>query len=1168
MRFHWRGHLAVVLGVMVGTAVLTGALLVGDSLRGSLRDLTRERLGRIDHALVSERFFGDDLGNVLAQQPDFAGLVEHTAPAIILRGSVVRRDGAGQVTRRVGQVQVVGVDEDFWPLFGEARVDLANDVLLNDRLARELGVAIGDVVEVRLEKPQAVPADSILGRPVEDAGLTIEASPIATVLPDDDPGRFSLNAQQQFPLLVYVQLRRLQNRLRESLQAPGLANALLIASRAGAGSGADAEGLQAALGGVVRLEDYGLRLRADQYLSLESRRLLLEPAVMDSVLALGKKAGWTVTPTLTYLANKISRGQRFVPYSTITGLDPTQGPPFANLHLVDGGAAGTIADDDILINEWLAQDLWPEGNWRQDIGKPVVALSYFVEGDDWLLREETTTLKLGGVVSMSGTAIDRLLTPDFPGIRGTRVRDWNPPFPKEQWHPEWVRERDEEYWRKYRATPKAFVSPATAQNLWKSRHGEYTSVRVAAAGANDGTSSTSPSSDKSLRDLEADLRRRLRAALSPKRIGLVIQPVKAQGLAAAGSSTAEMFGWLFLGFSIFLIASAAMLVGLLFRLGIERRAKEFGLLYAVGFSQRTIRRLLLVEGAAITALGELLGIVLAAGYAAVLLAWLRRSWSDTLQTSFLQLHIAKQEPMFGPLPYPSLTIGLLLSLLVALFAIALALRGLRRLSPRALLAGKTEVDSAPGSLARRTWAGWFAAASLLVAGALAIASFLVPTGAAAPLFFGSGALLLLAGMSGLRRWLAQRRGPAVRGAGTGALLRLGMHNADRSPGRSLLTIGLLACATFLVVAVESFRKSADSDAASRDSGTGGFSLIARADVPLFQAPDSAEHLKALLPDADAAARRRIESAVKDVPILALRVRPGDDVSCLNLYQPQQPRILGVPAALRDRGGFAFGPLDQPTAEEKHNPWRLLGRNLGDEVPLLADEHTAEWVLHKKPGETWTIADERGRAVTVRLVGLLRGSIFQSELLMSEENFKTLFPSRGGYGLFLIDAPKVRSAEVKEALDATLGERFGFNVEHSTDRLAAFQAVENTYLSTFQALGGLGLLLGTIGLSVVLLRNVWERQGELALLRALGYARGDLGWLILAENALLVLVGLGLGILAAAVAVAPHLFERAQTIPWTGIAALVGLVLVFGLGAGLLALLTTLRMPLLPALRRE
>ena len=160
-----------------------------------------------------------------------------------------------------------------------------------------------------------------------------------------------------------------------------------------------------------------------------------------------------------------------------------------------------------------------------------------MEGEGWLLKEESRTLKLAGVLAMTGRAADHTLTPDFPGIRGTRVRDWQPPFPKEQWHPEWVRDRDEEYWRKHRATPKAFVSPSLAATLWKSRHGEYTALRLPLARpvlAQDGTGLTMQPGPLN----QAELRRQLRTALPPDTLGLVIQPVKAQGLAAASSSTA------------------------------------------------------------------------------------------------------------------------------------------------------------------------------------------------------------------------------------------------------------------------------------------------------------------------------------------------------------------------------------------------------------------------------------------------------------------------------------------------------------------------------------------------------------------------------------------------------------------------------------------------------
>jgi ABC-type antimicrobial peptide transport system permease subunit len=124
------------------------------------------------------------------------------------------------------------------------------------------------------------------------------------------------------------------------------------------------------------------------------------------------------------------------------------------------------------------------------------------------------------------------------------------------------------------------------------------------------------------------------------------------------------------------------------------------------------------------------------------------------------------------------------------------------------------------------------------------------------------------------------------------------------------------------------------------------------------------------------------------------------------------------------------------------------------------------------------------------------------------------------------------------------------------------------LTTFQALGGLGLFLGTLGLAVVLLRSIWERRGELALLRALGYRHRSLGWLLLAENSFLLLLGLGGGTLSALLAVAPHLLSSEGAVPWPRLVVLLAVVLLTGLLTIAVALAFTLRAPLLPALRRE
>ncbi|HET6879679.1 MAG TPA: ABC transporter permease, partial [Pirellulales bacterium] len=178
-----------------------------------------------------------------------------------------------------------------------------------------------------------------------------------------------------------------------------------------------------------------------------------------------------------------------------------------------------------------------------------------------------------------------------------------------------------------------------------------------------------------------------------------------------------------------------------------------------------------------------------------------------------------------------------------------------------------------------------------------------------------------------------------------------------------------------------------------------------------------------------------------------------------------------------------------------------------------------------------------------------------------------FPDITGYRYFLIDVPQADERKVEAALGHTLKD-FGLDAQSTRRRLIDLMAVQNTYLSTFQSLGGLGLLLGTFGLAVVQLRNVLERRGELALLRAVGFRSALLGRMVMLENGLLLASGLLVGLVAALVAVWPHLASGGAALPWQSLGTTLLLVIVVGLLAGLAAVRATLSTPLLPALRRE
>ena len=129
-------------------------------------------------------------------------------------------------------------------------------------------------------------------------------------------------------------------------------------------------------------------------------------------------------------------------------------------------------------------------------------------------------------------------------------------------------------------------------------------------------------------------------------------------------------------------------------------------------------------------------------------------------------------------------------------------------------------------------------------------------------------------------------------------------------------------------------------------------------------------------------------------------------------------------------------------------------------------------------------------------------------------------------------------------------------------------MENSYLETFRALGALGLLLGTVGLAAVLMRNVLERRRELALLRAVGYRWRDLAALVLVENLFLLVAGLATGVVCAVVAIAPAVAVRSGHVPVRSLAELLALVLAAGILASYAATTAALRSNMLDAIRSE
>ena len=420
--WYWRANLAVLLGVVVGTAVLTGALVVGDSLRGSLRAMALEQLGWVDSSLVASRLFREELARDIP--------AARVGPAILLQSSA---STVGPEAAHVHKVTILAVDDRFWPA-DAMPMDTAfwqssqAGVILNHTLAERLRAKSGDTVVLLLQKRQVIPgatpgaarrrdaqSDDVLSR----LEVTVKA-----VLPGTGMGRFTLRPGPEPPLNAFVPLRLLQDQYdadKNKFPLKGHVNALL--------AGGVKSSLADALREHLTLADWGLALRTpadrarelfkmlaageDQwpswngklrkyrwngriseelagmakasgeltveqfiaffekrhgYLSLDSSQVFIEPALVTAVEKTVSIMGWQAAPTFAYMVDTLSEGEGEgrgeAAYAIVAALDPRLPAP---LGPIQPQGVPPLGDGEILIAQWPDCPLKPAPGRRSNL---------------------------------------------------------------------------------------------------------------------------------------------------------------------------------------------------------------------------------------------------------------------------------------------------------------------------------------------------------------------------------------------------------------------------------------------------------------------------------------------------------------------------------------------------------------------------------------------------------------------------------------------------------------------------------------------------------------------------------------------------------------------------------------------------------------------------------
>ncbi len=702
IRHNWRTHLGVVLGCALAALVLTGALMVGDSVKGTLKAQAESRVGKIGEALLcGERFVPWPADK--AKRPAVVARMffpgDDAAGVLLMQGSAVRSDGKA----RANKVQVVGVDEDFWKLAPRDEKDKRDikdavplvpsvlSVSLNQRLAAQLSVKVGDELSLYVEKPGAFSKDAPLSG--EEAALVTVKARVGRIVGDEDFGRFALTASQVPPNTVFVPLGELQAKvglgekvnvvLTDTEPIPKPRELSLIArfldrirhgtppaiprTISGKIMGADPI-TNSYLENEIRIvgvgDSEGCEIRTPRVFldaNIVSAARSNERTSVDQFFVVHKDSHRTIAPpppgldSLTYFVTVIEKG---APTATrdrsgdIPVAAPIRSTPYSMVTAIDAPSSGFVqaelADDEIQITRWLADDLEVKPG-------DTLTLRYSIMGERRELIEKTRAFTiLAPIIEMEEPQLDSSWMPDFPNVPDKdSFSKWKPGFPFDSKR---IRKKDEEYWEKHRGTPKAFINLKVGQEMWGNRWGNLTSIRYPAG-------------------IRREQVERIAAFIDPKALGFRVVDLREQALAATDAPVD--FGQLFASFSFFLIAAAAVLTGLLFTFTIEQRSAEAGLLLAVGWTRKQVRRLFLKEGALLAIIGATLGVAGAALYTKAVLYALGGVWSGaTGGTTFLFV-----------VNGATLAAGIAGSVVMALFAMWLASRKLFKREAAALMSG-------------------------------------------------------------------------------------------------------------------------------------------------------------------------------------------------------------------------------------------------------------------------------------------------------------------------------------------------------------------------------------------------------------------------------------------------------------------------------------------------
>ncbi|HLN56749.1 MAG TPA: ABC transporter permease [Bacteroidales bacterium] len=1068
IKYHRKQVFYQLLIILLLSAVITGSLMTGKSVRTSLKKTAVRKLGSTGIFISSGlRYFDRDLTYKFSEATGVkcTGLLE-------LHGS-----SQGLVSQKVSNnTSIYAVSDDFFRFHNleESIIIEPGSVIINTELASALQVKEGDEVIIRFRRISDIPADAPFA-PSEDGNMSVVLK-VGRIADATMMGDFSLSISQVTTPNIFMNIADVGN---FTGSIPKI-NRLLIA-----GTNLNAAEVGSSLKKIIEPDDAGLHLRKVKKTGsweILSDRVFIDDPLINEI----KKIIPSATPLITYLANRIEKDGKINPYSFVAAIPP--------------GLYKVPSQNGILLSKWLAEDL---GALKGDS----VLMSWYAPDSLNHLIEKNTFFLVEDVIAMNDPRVDSLLMPDFPGIAASEsCSSWDAGIPVKT---NLIRDKDEDYWDRYKGTPKAFINYETGKRLWGSNYGPATAIRFS-----EGISGE-------------EINGLLTGSMDPETLGFTVNDIYNESLRAADQSVD--FGTLFLSLGFFLILASFVLLSFAVTYYFEIKKDEVRVLYSLGYRNKTISNLFLYETIAIALIGCLAGSI--AGYAVnvILITALNSVWSGAVQTNTLISSFDSVSVLTG------FAATFMMTLLFMFFKIR---RFLRQMNLKG-----TKQHSDPSL----RWSIMLLAIAGLVTLILVVLSIIIPA-ERTTLSFVAGSMLLVT-LVLFWRWFCIK--------GRRRKSNLSALYYSHYPSHAVSPVLFIAAGIFAVFITAVNRKDFAYEINDRSSGTGGYLLWMETSIPVEDDLNSARGRINLGLDDDSLA---------SMQFIEMKRSPGNDASCLNLNHITAPPLLGAdPGMFIHHRAFSFTKTIKKSDIE--NPWQLLDTKAGQNTIYgIADQTVLDWGLKIGVGDTLVLRSESGKPFNIIIAAGLQSSVFQGYVIIGKESLIRFYPSVSGNSVFLVDGQEKNMEGYRNILLERLSGN-GADVEYTSDRLAAFYEITNTYLSVFGVFGGLGMITGIAGLGFVLLRNYSRRKREFALMLSVGFTPSRIRKMVLSEQLLILSAGVISGVIPAVIATLPSI-DGNHEIPWMYLITIIAAIFFTGALAAYFSTGAIRENNLISALRRD